>query len=149
MPLSFEVLGRRHLDWLKDLRNNNREWFIDSKLILHNEMQELWFRLSSARGDLNLVIKDEGQLVGFISVYNISGDIANIGRMMVDNKFKHQGYMLKSLIKVFEICKKHLGIAELVLEVKNENIIARDLYTKMGFVAFGLTSRTVIMRKIL
>lgn len=149
MKLSFEILGRRHLEWLRCLRNQNREWFMDTKIITHPEMQELWFRLSSGTGDLNLVIKNEEERVGFISVYNISGGGAVVGRMMVDDKYKRQGYMEKSLVNVFDICKRYLGIEELRLEVKGANIPARDLYTRLGFVTYGITQETLIMRKVL
>lgn len=149
MKLSFEVLSTRHLDWLRSLRNQNRKWFLDSREI-EKQNQEVWFRASSNNGDLNLVIKgeEEEKRVGFISVYNIKNNTASIGRMMIDDEFKHQGYMERAMIYVFDICRL-LGLKTLSLEVKHENTNARSLYTKMGFVTYGYTPGTITMRKML
>lgn len=147
MKSHFEVLGVRHLGWLMDLRNQNREWFMNTRE-LKPEDQDNWFKQSSNAGDLNLVIKTfEGDRVGFISVYNFYHGVATIGRMMVDDKFKHQGYMESALINTIDICKRYLGIDELTLEVKKANIPARELYSKFGFVTYGITKETLIMRK--
>lgn len=142
----FEILGRRHLEWLKNLRNQNKEWFMDSQQV-DIEETETWFRNSSNAGDLNLVIKNEEERIGFISVYNIFGGVANIGRMMIEDKYKHQGYMERAMIHVFDICRNQLKLDELTLEVKASNIIARDFYSKMGFIVRGFTADTYIMRK--
>lgn len=152
MGIRFELLNHRHLEWLRNLRNTNREWFFNKDEIKEPELQQLWARISSDRGDLNLVIFDTNtdERVGFISLYEISpGGLAKVGRMMTVEHFKHQGYMQKALIKVCDIAKNHLGIKELTLEVLNSNIIARDFYVKMGFVTYGLTSEYMIMRKYL
>lgn len=148
MKLYFEVLGRRHLEWLRNLRNQNRQWFMDNRELSPID-QTLWFGRSCDSGDLNLVIKSmDGERVGFISVYDISIEgRAIIGRMMTDDKFKHQGYMERALIEVLTLCKDLLGIEELSLTVKKENIPARDLYVKFGFITYGLTTETLIMRK--
>lgn len=148
MKLTFEVLGRRHLDWLRNLRNENRGWFLDSREV--NAIDEgLWFRYSTDTGDLNLVLKDGEERIGFISIYNTSGGGAVVGRMMVESKHKRKGYMEKALINIFDICRRYLGIEELRLEVKKENLPARDLYCKLGFLTFGITQETLIMRKML
>ncbi len=150
MRLNFSLLNKGKLEWLRNLRNQNKEWFINNRIIEHED-HVLWFQRSTQTGDLNLVIHDEesGEAVGFLSIYNIYGECANIGRMMIDDKYKHQGYMGRAIIKAFDLAKIYFGIHYLVLEVKNENVIARDLYTKMGFVTYGFTSHTLIMKKIL
>lgn len=148
MKSHFEVLGIKHLVWLAALRNQNHEWFINDKIV--DITQTLaWFKLSSEDGDLNLVIKTfEGDKVGFISVYDFNyGGVATIGRMMVDDKYKHKGYMESALINALDICKRFLGLDELVLEVKKSNIPARELYSKFGFITYGITQETLIMRK--
>ncbi len=149
MRLGFEVLGRRHLSWLRALRNENREWFMDTREIKDPEMQELWFRLSCGIGDLNLIIKDGEERVGFISVYNIANGTATIGRMMIEKKFKRQGYMIVALSKVQKLCKEYLDIEELKLEVKMSNIPARDLYVNSGFISYGFSGDrdTMFMKK--
>jgi RimJ/RimL family protein N-acetyltransferase len=149
--LTLEPLGKRHLEWLRCLRNANREWFNDSRLIETHEQQYRWFRESTDRGDLNLVIRDadSDDLVGFISVYEIlPGGSAVIGRMMIGEKFKRQSYMERAIIRVFDICKYAMAMSHLNLEVKSENIPARQLYSKLGFVDYGFTANTRIMRKI-
>lgn len=149
MKSHFEVLSAKHLDWMTNVRNQNREWFMNSQPVEFKDT-ETWFEKSTDNGDLNLVIKTfGGDRVGFISVYNISPDgSATIGRMMVHDKFKHQGYMEGAMIGVLDICKRYLGIESLTLEVKKNNIPARDLYCKFGFVTFGITRDTLIMRKL-
>ncbi len=150
MRLSFEILGKRHLQWLMDLRNQNRTWFMNSEEIKKYPHYN-WFIESCERGDLNLVIVDPDTFdrIGFISIYNMSGGCANIGRMMVDDRFKHQGYMKRAMIKVFLICKTMFNLEQLTLEVKSDNIIASDLYVTMGFMTIGFTEKSYLMRKIL
>lgn len=151
MGLSFEILGRRHLQWLTNLRNQNREWFFDDTeaTLLSTET---WFLQSCNRGDLNLVIRDpdSDDMVGFISLYAMTpGGCASIGHMMVDDKFKHQGYMEKAMCKVFDLARSYFRLCYLVLEVKKENIPARQLYSKLGFVTYGFTTDRLIQRKML
>lgn len=149
MALGFEVLGRRHLSWLMELRNENREWFMDDRKIPSFNVQQFWFSESCNEGDLNLVITVDNERVGFISVYNISGGGATIGRMMVADKHKRKGYMTKAMINVFRICKYDLNIETLTLEVKTANIPARQLYTILGFTTIGYTTEVITMRKVL
>lgn len=150
MALIFKVLGKRHLTWLTALRNQNKEWFLNTKYVDISDTEN-WFKESSEKGDLNLIIEDisSDERVGFISLYNMYGGSANIGRMMIDDKFKRQGYMEKAMCKIFDIAKNTLGLDHLVLEVKNENLPARQLYARLGFVTFGFTQNTCIQRKIL
>jgi RimJ/RimL family protein N-acetyltransferase len=147
MNISFKLLSLRNLEFVRLLRNENREWFINSREI-DPIAHAMWFALENL-GNLNLVIYlDSYEPVGFISLYNITPDgRANIGRMMVSSNHKHQGIMTRAIIKVFALCQEFFGIYELVLEVKNSNVIARTLYTKLGFTTYGFTKDTTIMRK--
>jgi RimJ/RimL family protein N-acetyltransferase len=149
MPhISFEPLSYRNLEFVRELRNQNKEWFMDSKEVLEEEHRQ-FFRETTQSGDINLVIRDNTttERVGFISIYNITPDgHANIGRMMVKDSHQHQGYMLAALIKAFDLCH-YFDIRQLVLEVKASNVPARSLYTKCGFVTEGFTRDTIIMRK--
>lgn len=154
MAIHFELLNRQNLEDLRKLRNENREWFINSKEISYEE-QWVWFlNRGYITQEFIFLIKDSNlpnKYIGAISLYNVNSDghFANIGRMMVANEFKHQGYMKRAMILMFEFAQKFLGIRELTLEVKNSNIIARDFYTKMGFITYGITKDTLIMRKVL
>ncbi len=148
MKLSFKVLGTTNLRWLKELRNSNKEWFIDSNEVTDNSTWQ-WFNDSCSKGDLNLILVLEDEKIGFLSIYNRNKDSANIGRMMMDDKYKHKGYMEDALIKVFDVCRLALNIKLLILEVKSSNVPARNLYTKMGFVTYGITADSLIMRKVI
>lgn len=150
MDIHFEMLSRRSSEFLRTLRNENREWFSDDRE-LSLESHLMWIDSPARMKELNLIIKDaeNKDKVGFISIYDISNDYATIGRMMVVNTAKHKGYMKKAMIKAFELARRFFGIKELTLTVKKSNIIARDLYTKMGFMTYGFTDKLLIMRKIL
>lgn len=151
MDIQFELLSKGTSEFLRVLRNENRKWFSDEREI-SQESQWEWVISPNRMKELNLIIRDSvnREKVGFISLYDISPDgYATIGRMMMVNYFKHQGYMKRAMIKVFELAKKFFGIRELVLTVKKENIIAVDLYNKMGFMTHGFTDKLYIMRKAL
>lgn len=151
MDIHFELLSRGTSEFLRNLRNENRQWFSDTKEI-NLESHAIWMNAPNRLKELNLIIKDSGngEKVGFISVYDISPDgHAIIGRMMIVNTMKHQGYMKRAMIKVFELVRKYFGIRELVLTVKKENVIAVDFYIMMGFLTYGFTDKLHIMRKML
>jgi RimJ/RimL family protein N-acetyltransferase len=150
MTIHFELLGVGDQEFLRSLRNENRLWFMDSREI-NQEDQYSWIRDYKRLKELNLIILDSSnnEKVGFISVYDICEDYAKIGRMITAQGFKHKGYMKYAMIKAFKLAKEFFGIKELILEVKSSNIIARDLYTKMGFITYGFTKDTLIMRKVL
>ncbi len=150
MHIHFRVLSYKDTEWLRILRNKNKGWFLNPNEI-HPYSHLDWFFTSVKRGDVNLLIYNElNEPIGFISVYEITPDgYASIGRMMVDENHRHKGYMTRTMIKVMELCKNFYDIKELRLEVKAENVIARELYTKMGFTVQGFTKDTYIMRKSL
>lgn len=153
MAIHFELLNRNNLEALRKLRNENREWFIDSKEISFEDQYQWFVDRSKFTNDLIFLIIDNNisyEYIGVISIYNITKDgLANIGRMMIADKFKRKGYMLRSLILMFELAQRFLGIKQLTLEVKSSNVPARELYTKVGFITYGFTKDTIIMRKIL
>lgn len=149
MNIHFENLSYKNLEFVRQLRNQNRAWFMYSEEV--NEAGHgNWFRRTVQSGDVNLIIVDSNTRiqVGFISIYNITPDgHATIGRMMVDDSYKRKGYMLRALVKVLVLASEYYHIHEITLEVKKSNIPARDLYTRFGFVTIGFTNETLIMRK--
>lgn len=150
MDIHFELLSFIDSNLLRELRNENKHCFLDTREISIEE-QHRWVKDIKRLRELNLFILDSSnnEKVGFISLYDICRDCAKIGRMMMLRDYRHQGYMKRAMIKVFRLAKDFFGIKELLLEVRQENIIARDLYVKMGFVTYGLTKEFLIMRKFL
>jgi len=130
----FEPLDAWNTEYVRDLRNQNHEGFFDTSYITVVDHAN-WFWEEKSNGSINLVIHRGFPKVGFISLYAFNANnVAYIGRMMIEDKYKHQGIMKVALEKMFVLAKEFFGVKQLRLEVRNDNIRARQLYTNAGFV---------------
>ena len=81
---------------------------------------------------INLVIKINNLVVGYLTASNII-DEAELLKIIVDSNFRRQGYaeqLLNELLRILRSKDTH----RIFLEVRKDNIPAKRLYEKMGFI---------------
>ncbi|MDD5485301.1 MAG: ribosomal protein S18-alanine N-acetyltransferase [Methanocellales archaeon] len=115
----------------------------------------LYMRLYEMSSEGFLVAEKDGVIAGFvvgILMPNIEGRIFSIA---VNKKNRRSGVatlLIKELLDKFR--KK--GVTNVQLEVRKSNLIAQELYQKLGFYRIGIAPRyycdgesAIIMRKII
>jgi ribosomal-protein-alanine N-acetyltransferase len=80
-----------------------------------------------------LVVEVEGKIVGYVIAVIRRGYIGHIVSIAVNPSFRGKGFGKLLMVKIEENLKI-LGCVVLRLEVKKTNIVARNLYLKIGFV---------------
>ena len=109
-------------------------------LIEHSSFSTPW-TLSSFENELKnsnatyFVAELSGKIVGYIGVHNVL-DEGEITTFAVDKEFRGMGYG-KSLIEHLLMYEKSNNISKIFLEVRENNISARKLYEKTGFLVYG------------
>jgi len=121
-------------------QDNIRKWFIHTDII-QEEKHYSWFeRYRELDNDFVFMIlaKDlENQPVGQISLYNINWEAgsAEYGRLMIGNSIAQgKGYAKQATVLLLDFALNTLGLGEVFLEVKSDNISAMAVYKSAGFV---------------
>lgn len=124
------------LEFMRRLRNQNRGFFIDSHFIKRKD-QVNWVRsYSQKHNDYMFILKKGAKKIGTGAIYNIDENKKNaqIGRFIVDQEFRGQGYGKILLQKIEELAFNKLNMESLNLEVLAHNSAAVKLYRESGFV---------------
>lgn len=85
---------------------------------------------------LYLVAEDRGQVVGFVVLMNIAGEI-HINNIAVKENYRRQGLGEKLLTYGMNSYNKE-DLFGYTLEVREDNVQAIGLYEKLGFVKLGM-----------
>ena len=88
---------------------------------------------------LVLVSVDKGTIVGFLSIIK-NYDSADVMMIATAINFRRRGVAEKLLTVAMEILKKQ-GVRKLMLEVKEGNIGAIELYKKLGFLQISIRKK--------
>ncbi|MCR4324831.1 MAG: GNAT family N-acetyltransferase [Candidatus Curtissbacteria bacterium] len=128
-------LSKKHLEFLRKLRNENRRSFLSQGLI-SREDQKKWFeKYKSNNNDWVFILEKDKEPIGAGSIYDtdaVKGE-AKIGRFVIKKQYRHKGYGVILLKKVEEIAFGELNLKKLNLEVLARNISALNLYKKSNF----------------
>ena len=137
-PLTLE-----ESEWMRILRNQNKQWFIYSEEITQEE-QKKWYQNYLCKPDdimFSVYHKGSGKWIGAVALYNIDviNNQAEFGRIVVDGESVHKrGLGLDTTICACQIGFKQLGISKIKLEVYSNNIAAKKTYEKAGFSVIGI-----------
>lgn len=85
---------------------------------------------------LYLVIEDQGQVIGFLVLMDIAGEI-HINNIAVREDYRRQGLGEKLLTYGMNSYNKE-DLFGYTLEVREDNVQAIGLYEKLGFVKVGM-----------
>ncbi|WOO38763.1 GNAT family N-acetyltransferase [Anaerocolumna sp. AGMB13020] len=90
------------------------------------------------KGWVTKAIEAEDNLIGF-AMYGLCEEenIYEICRLMLDRRYQGKGYGKQALALILEEMKKQFQCKEIYLSVALDNIMAKGLYEKAGFVTTG------------
>ena len=88
----------------------------------------------SADNSFTLVVEDKDKIIGYIN-FSIAIDEAELIKIVVDSNYRRCG-IAKSLIARAVETLQEQGIKIIFLEVRVDNIPAKTLYEKSGFIKY-------------
>ncbi|MCJ7841978.1 GNAT family N-acetyltransferase [Lederbergia sp. NSJ-179] len=108
-------------------------------------LAEAYIALDEGQDIITFAVYKDGIMVGFISMYYDDGDgnyehsSYGVFKMMIDKCYQGKGYGKEAMIKAIDFSRSFPhGKARVVeLTYKPENVIAKNLYTSLGFVETG------------
>ena len=133
--IRLRPLEKKDLEFLRRIRNDNRQYFLDSSYISKPAQQKWFNQYRRKTGDYMFILEDKEKSVGAGAIYNIDlvNKTAEIGRFVVDKQFHGKGYGRLMLNKILFVAKNELRLNKLKLEAYNDNKKAIGLYRAEGF----------------
>ncbi|MEK6875526.1 MAG: GNAT family N-acetyltransferase [Nanoarchaeota archaeon] len=92
-------------------------------------------RIFNDKKDNIFIIKEKGKIIAYITLRE-DKNIGEVGLFAVLKKQQERGIGRRLLKYILQIAKKD-KLKKLVLEVRNDNLKALNLYSKYGFVVIG------------
>lgn len=132
----LEPLKLCEIQKMRELRNENREWFISREVITPNQQSEWYNNYLIKENDFmfSVYYKHTDIWVGTIGLYNIIDSEAELGRIIVNSKLANEkGLGLDATICACKIAFNKLNISKIKLEVFSNNFSAIKTYQKAGF----------------
>lgn len=141
--------SKKFLDMLLKLDNETEYMLYEAGERPRDESRVKELIRNSMEEDLVLVVKDNKDIVGFIS--------AQRGRL---NRIRHSAYIVVGLRKAYrgkrigtelfkkvDLWAKEEGITRLELTVMANNYIGKNLYKKMGFEVEGVKKKSIYVNE--
>lgn len=153
--IKLRPLGRDDLDFARRLRNENRQYFFDDSYISRHDQLKWFENYQKKTDDFMFVLENNRVRVGIGAIYHIDWikKSAEIGRFVIDKKFRNQGFGKELIKKIEKLAGGEMNLNKLILEVLHQNHSAISLYKKMGYTQDGVrkfAGRTIVkMEKVL
>ncbi|GIN70241.1 N-acetyltransferase [Bacillus sp. J14TS2] len=108
-------------------------------------LAEAYIAADEGQDIITFAVYKDGTMVGFIMMYYDDGDghyehsSYGVFKMMIDKRYQGKGYGRETMIKAIDFSRSSPhGKARVVeLTYKPENVVAKNLYTSLGFVETG------------
>ncbi len=134
--IELHPLTEEFIEDMRRLRNKNRNCFIFSDIITEDGQVAWYNSYIRKNGDylFSIIRKDDNRFIGTVSLYNVMGDEAEFGRLMINKDIvKEKGLGLEVVICACKIGFKQLKLERMILEVFEDNLPALKTYIKAGF----------------
>ena len=141
-------LEARDVEYLRTLRNKLRMFFADSRVVAPEGQTKWWEDYQKNPEDWTFVIRRGSVGIGIIAVYHVDPveRTACLGRLMIDDgPIRRKGYAQEAMGLAQAFARDVLGVLRVRLDVLPDNLPARSLYLKMGFVVVGTAPEMVTM----
>lgn len=122
------------LDWISEVINRVFPYTDFTK-------KKLTKKISNTNYNL-LILKKEGERIGFSEVEYLGGGSARLNAVFVREEHRRRGLAKKLLGEVIINCKLR-GIKKIFLLVKKDNIGAKKFYEESGFVFIKLFEKRI------
>lgn len=128
MKISYSLMAFEDVDGVHRISQEafSLPWTRDA---IQNEVFNLNSQYIIARNDFT------NEVIGFVGVWIIAGE-ASIINIAVDKKYRKLGIGTSLLNHLFKLCTD-MNCHDITLEVRESNILAQSMYSKMGFVEEG------------
>lgn len=136
--VKLDPITKHDLKFLKDIRNANRNYFLNSNPVSSKDHKN-WYRSYLKKHEEGLeymyLLNKANTQLGTGAIYNINykTKTAEIGRFIIDNKFRGQKYGQILITKILKIAFNRLNLKKVTLEVLTENLNAIKLYESFDF----------------
>lgn len=144
MGLSFYKIQESDLEFLNDVRNAYANEFLHDSRTFSIEDTKKWFNQTSP---LYYIIRDEvsKNRIGYFRLSNYSKQNKNIYiGADIAPEYRGKGYAKLAYIQFMEFLFNEYDLNKITLEVLHTNIIAINLYKKLGFVYEGAKRQEVL-----
>lgn len=140
--IRLRLLEEKDLPMTLSWRNKDRcrKAFRTTEVIVP-EKHRLWYEsYQKKENDFVFVIESPARPVGQISLYGTTERDGELGRLMIgEDDALRKGYALDAVDMVLRRVAKDLSLAEVYLEVRDDNKPAIRLYKRAGFMEDGWT----------
>lgn len=121
--ITLRKISFNDLEWSRKLRNKNREFFFDKRLISKRQQKQWYDKLTYPL----FVIKYKEISVGTIGIKKTSNK-CEIHNVIIDEKYRKKGIFTK----VLKLLENKYG-KNLFVDVRKDNAYAIGVYKKLGF----------------
>lgn len=122
LKLTFEELQIYEINDILNIESEQNISILTQKIILDE------FKSNTSK---YYVVKYNSEIIGYINI-SILVDNVDINSIVVKKDYQRNGIATYMLENIFNKCKD-LNINKILLEVRKSNIIAQNLYQKLGF----------------
>jgi len=139
--LTFKELTLDDCEFLNEVRNECAEEFLHTSTIYSIEETKTWYKTLTVP---YYIVYYEGKRIGYFRLSNYSSQNNNmlIG-MDIHKDFRGMGYGYEAYIKFIPYVMEKYNLHKLSLEVLSTNIVAQNLYKKLGFIVEGIKRQEV------
>lgn len=132
-------LSENDIEYLRVWRNDsNNSKYLRQIPYITPEMQKSWFNNYLNNNDemcFSIYENEElNRIVGSLSLYEFIGRQAEFGKILIGDPEAHgKSIGCNSILAVLKIAFETLNLKKVVLHVYEENIVAKHIYEKVGF----------------
>ena len=135
MRLELRPVSSGDMGFLRGLRNENREWFFDSRELTKQDQLKWFHRYVNDWWDVMFIISIDGTDIGTAALYGIDMNKkeAEVGRIIIAKDHRRKGYARTALKLLIDHGRQLFSIERFRLSFTLENMVAFNLYRKLGF----------------
>ncbi len=145
MRIKIRLANKKDEIFLRNIRNENRDFFIHTKVI-NFSLHHKWFLKRLKSKELIFIAIQNNQRIGTISLLNINmeKEMCELGRFIICKSFRHKGIGHQMLDMFKKVCKL-IGVKKIRLNVKKNNKYAFNFYIKENFKTIERKNNKILM----
>ena len=126
---------------IRKFQPSDIQWVIDIERKVFNEHDPyLYMQFYETYPETFIVAEINGIIVGYVAGFMASEGVGRIFSLAVHPSYQRMSvgsHLLKEMINLF----REMGIQEIILEVRSNNVKARRFYERHGFSQFGIAEK--------
>ncbi len=136
--IRISPLKKENIEDMRILRNKHRLCFVFSELITSDAQNKWYNSYLKKSNDYVFSVYFNNIWIGVCSIYNITDNIAEFGRLLIDKSKVNEKHLgLNTTLCACDFAFKQLGVNKIRLRVYETNIPAYKTYIKAGFVPYS------------